>query len=361
MKKNKAIELSVLLFAFLLSAIPLATKAAIVPCATSEHPEPCTLCHFIVGIKNIIDWGMGILTFVAIGAIVLGGIFYVISAGNQEMMTKAKNIIIQTLTGFAIVLGAWLIVTYSMYVIGASNKEGIMRTNGAWYDFTCDTVSNQSATPTFTFSTPTSTTTTTTTTGTTVASAAVDSSGVCLNASDPGTQICAGFACKTCNLDSYLTAINTAATQFAIDVNFVKGIICRESSGNTNAQKNESDGTMSCGLMQINVTTQTECDYWKTHPAENIQKGTELLGGKIAQAKTKMSAQDYTTVTIEEMAAAAYNCCANGEDPNSPSNDCTSATGWNSIPKWACPIEPGVGDFNMCAVKDYACSVAACS
>ncbi|TSD00468.1 MAG: Uncharacterized protein Athens071425_613 [Parcubacteria group bacterium Athens0714_25] len=359
MKEIRKIKFAMSLLAMLFVFLPLATNAAIVPCATSEHPEPCTLCHFIVGIKNIIDWGMGVLTFVAIGAIVLGGIFYVISAGNQEMMTKAKNIIIQTLTGFAIVLGAWLIVTYSMYVIGASNKEGIMRTNGAWYDFTCDTVSNQSATPTFTSSTPTPTTTTTTT-GTTVASAAVDSSGDCLNASDPGTQICAGFACKTCNLDSYLSAISSASVQFAIDANFIKGIIARESTCIATAQKNESDGTMSCGLMQINVSTQTECDYWKTHPAENIQKGTEILGGKVARARTIMDAQDYTTVTIEQMASAAYNCCANGEDPNSPSNDCTSANGWNLIPKWACPIDPGVGDFNMCAVKDYACSVTAC-
>lgn len=354
MKKNRIINFLVSL-SVLFS--PLVVNAALVPCGTSEHPEVCTLCHFIVGIKNIIDWGMGVLTFVAIGAIVLAGIFYIISAGNQDMMTKAKNILIQTLTGFAIVLGVWLIVTYSMYIIGASNKSGVMRTNGAWYEFTCDTVSNQAAVDIGSISTST----TTSTTSSTVASAAVDSSGDCVNASDPGTQICAGFACKICNLDSYLSVIDTAAAKYSVDANFIKGIISKESTCIATAQKDESNGTLSCGLMQINVSTQTECDYWKTHPAENIQKGTELLSVKISQAQTKLNALKYTTVTAEEMASAAYNCCANGEDPNSPSADCTSATGWNSIPKWACPIKPGIGEFNMCAVKDYACSVTACS
>ena len=351
MKKNRLINF-LLLLPVLFS--PLATKAALVPCGTSEHPEVCTLCHFIVGIKNIIDWGMGILTF----AIVLGGIFYIISAGNQEMMKKAKTIIIQTLTGFAIVLGAWLIVTYSMYIIGSSNRDGVMRTDGAWYEFTCDTVSNQAAIDIGSISTST----TTSPTSSTVASAAVDSSGDCLNAAMPGAQTCTGYSCiSTCgSISSYVSAISSASSSYNVSENLIRGVICRESSGNTNAIKNESDGTMSCGLMQVNVDTQAECEYLTEHPAENIMQGTASLSARIAQAQKTMDSHGYNTVEVEEMAAAAYNCCANGEDPNSPSNDCTAANDWGLVPKWACPIDPGTSEFNMCAVKDYACSVGSC-
>ncbi len=355
MKKNRIIN-----FIISLSVLfsPLAVNAAIVPCGTSEHPEVCTLCHFIVGIKNIIDWGMGVLTFVAIGAIVLAGIFYIISAGNQDMMTKAKNILIQTLTGFAVVLGAWLIVTYSMYIIGASNENGVMRTNGAWYEFTCDTISNQAAIDIG--SIPTSATTSTT--SSTVASAAVDSSGNCLNAAMPGAQTCTGYSCiSTCgSISSYVSAISSASSRYGVSENLIRGVICRESSGNTNAIRNESDGTMSCGLMQVNVRTQAECDYQVSHPAENIMRGTGILSEKVAQAQRTMNSRGYDTVEVEEMAAAAYNCCANGEDPNLPSSDCTAANDWGLVPKWACPIDPGTSEFNMCAVKDYACSVGSC-
>lgn len=139
-KISNKINYAVISFAFLF--FPIITKAAgLVPCGNSENPDPCTLCHFIVGIKNIIDWGMRVLVFVALGAIVLGGIFYIISTGNEEMMKKAKTIIFQTLTGFAIVLGAWLIVTYSMYIIGASTEDGVLKSGNNWYEFTCDTTS----------------------------------------------------------------------------------------------------------------------------------------------------------------------------------------------------------------------------
>jgi hypothetical protein len=170
MKKNKIVEFFAPLIVFLFLLAPLAVNAALVPCGRNSGSEaekvPCTLCHFIVGIKNIIDWGMGILTFVAIAAIVLGGIFYIISAGNQEMMTKAKNILIQTLTGFAIVLGAWLIVTYSMYIIGASNKEGFLRVGKNWYEITCDLVSVPFVEGSVVLPTPTTPTTPTAPSGT---------------------------------------------------------------------------------------------------------------------------------------------------------------------------------------------------
>jgi hypothetical protein len=32
----------------------------------------------------------------------------------------------------------------------------------------------------------------------------------------------------------------------------------------------------------------------------------------------------------------------------------------SSIPKWACPINPGTADLNMCSVKSYVCELSSC-
>lgn len=127
------------------NASPEGASSGLVPCGrNTDNPETaqdetdaCTLCHFIVGIKSLIDWGFGILVFVAIAALVISGIMYIVSAGNESMMEKAKGYIKQTLTGFIIVLGAWLIINYTMVLLGTRSDLGI--SVGGWSDFECRT------------------------------------------------------------------------------------------------------------------------------------------------------------------------------------------------------------------------------
>jgi len=118
--------------------------AGIVPCGrnsgTAEEMQSCTLCHLFVGIHRIIEWGFRILTFVAIASLVGAGIMYIISAGNEKMMETAKNLVKHTLIGFAIVLGAWLIVNYSMILLSKKSDMGIGVIN--WSEFNCDTSSD---------------------------------------------------------------------------------------------------------------------------------------------------------------------------------------------------------------------------
>jgi len=121
-----------------------ADAAGIVPCGrnagTAEEMQPCTLCHLFIGIHRIIEWGFKILTFVAVASLVGAGIMYIISAGNEKMMETAKNLTKHTLMGFAIVLGAWLIVNYSMILLSKQDDLGIGVTS--WSEFNCDTSSD---------------------------------------------------------------------------------------------------------------------------------------------------------------------------------------------------------------------------
>ncbi|GBE16907.1 hypothetical protein BMS3Abin15_00731 [bacterium BMS3Abin15] len=143
-----------LFFAF----FPIAVDAAgIIPCGRIEgdgdpnngdETAPCTLCHLIVGVDRIIDYGFKILVFVAIASIVAGGILYITSAGNEQSMEKAKTIIKYTFYGFAIVLLGWVIINYTMILLGAKDSDndgkpdfGITST-GKWGKFECSTESS---------------------------------------------------------------------------------------------------------------------------------------------------------------------------------------------------------------------------
>ncbi len=112
--------------------------AGLVPCGTGNTP-PCTLCHLIVGVNDVIKWGMNVMTFFAIAIITAMGIVYIVSAGNSGMMSTAKNGIKSTLIGFAIMLGAWVIINAIMTTLA---NNAVVSKGGDWSTFTCDTTSS---------------------------------------------------------------------------------------------------------------------------------------------------------------------------------------------------------------------------
>ncbi|MFZ2984739.1 MAG: hypothetical protein WA054_02985, partial [Candidatus Moraniibacteriota bacterium] len=84
----------ILFFFFLASPLlflPLSADAGLVPCGrtsgTASEMAPCTLCHIIIGGKGVIDWGLKIMTVTAIAVIVAMAIFYIVSTGDEGMMS----------------------------------------------------------------------------------------------------------------------------------------------------------------------------------------------------------------------------------------------------------------------------------
>jgi soluble lytic murein transglycosylase-like protein len=167
-------------------------------------------------------------------------------------------------------------------------------------------------------------------------------------------DICSG-GCKKSWQPSILAPYNDFTTKYAtsnVSKKLIESIIYHESTGNPKAISSAG----ACGLMQImpqggSCTNDPRGNLFD--PETNIKIGTQLFAQKLAA----ISKFNYPSVTDIEMAAAAYNCCANGSNPNDLSADCKA----NNIPAWACPINPGADkNSNMCTVKNYACSVAAC-
>lgn len=114
--------------------------AGLIPCGNTSDPNNrCTLCHLVLGFKNIIDYGFNIFIFLALLMLVVAGVMYIISTGDQGLMTTAKGIMMNTLFGFAFVLLAWLLVNFTIYMLGAN--VGVERdSTKTWNNFICNDV-----------------------------------------------------------------------------------------------------------------------------------------------------------------------------------------------------------------------------
>ena len=71
---------------------------------TSENPLSYNNVEGVLG--NVMGAIRGIVVLLAIVAIVIAGIMYVLSLGNPDSMKKAKNVILAALIGLAIVIAA---------------------------------------------------------------------------------------------------------------------------------------------------------------------------------------------------------------------------------------------------------------
>jgi hypothetical protein len=175
--------------------------------------------------------------------------------------------------------------------------------------------------------------------------------------------ICGNTRCNIlsgCNYAQYLPVIKSESERLGVDYKMIVVTMCKESAANPVANNQNPNGTYDCGLMQINQPGPCDVASLRSNTTANIIKGIETMKAKINS--TNQIYPGFPNVGGVPVAGvfASYNCCANGTIPNSKSESCKSSDGWPSIPKWACPIDPGSGTFNMCGVKSYACELYAC-
>ena len=124
-------------------------KSGLVPCGRScdnpntpavDESKPCTLCHLIIGFWNLIHYGFRIMVYLGLAALVAAGIFYIVSAGNEQMTTTAKTFLKNILTGFAVILLAWVMIFSVMRYFLVKTDLGIEKSAG-WTKFECSTES----------------------------------------------------------------------------------------------------------------------------------------------------------------------------------------------------------------------------
>ena len=169
------------------------------------------------------------------------------------------------------------------------------------------------------------------------------------------TGLCGNTMCSAlsgCNYQKYLSIIKETANSVGIDYRLIVVTMCKESKGNAGVSPNKNpDGTYDCGLMQINQPG--GCSASILIPQTNIALGAKAI-------KSALSSVREIPPGIPQIGSvfAIYN---GGPSANAQSVDCTTQAGFpNNFPKWACPINPGSGQFNMCAIKSYACDLTSC-
>ncbi len=325
------------------AAIPESVSAAgLVPCGrssgTAEEMLPCTLCHVVVGGKRIMDWGMRVMLAIALTVITAMGLWYIVSTGDEGMMKQARAGIASTLSGVAVMLGAWLIVSTVLSLFAQETDPtknpivGLQSGNG--FTFSCSTKSLAGSA-----------------TGTAASGGAAGS-----NTSFTGT----GSLATGCR--AYQADFDAVASATGVSSNLLRAIASAESGCNPAA----TSGAGACGFMQLMPATAGQsCEWLKSNPKESITLAANLLrtySGSIngyssqfdigsqfglSGATTTVSGSPLYDTGNDDL-IASYNAGpgdrmdSDGKKPPfAVSTDCPASFGGRAIPAWQCPINPG--------------------
>ena len=125
---KKIILTTIIVFTILILLKPGLVSAGIVPCGTSENPEPCNLCHFFQMLQTIINGTALVLGAFAAIYIVIGGITMLISGGEPEKVNQGKRMITYTIFGIIVAFVAWIIISEVMLILVGEGKgtKGVM-------------------------------------------------------------------------------------------------------------------------------------------------------------------------------------------------------------------------------------------
>lgn len=124
----KKIMLMVFSILFLLGLNPALVKAdttTLVPQGSSYDTGNYQLNDLVQVGVNVTEIILGIVGSLALLMFVYGGIVMLISAGNSEKVTQAKNILIASVVGLAIVFASYIIIQFVMGALGVSWDGGI--------------------------------------------------------------------------------------------------------------------------------------------------------------------------------------------------------------------------------------------
>lgn len=119
MKRNTALKLAsfvCLLFVLLAPRLSFAAVDAIDEPADLglEYADETGLTNTDVRttVASIINVALGLLGMIAVVIFVYAGFLWMTAAGNDEQVTKAKTMMIQSVVGMAIILSAYAIVNF---------------------------------------------------------------------------------------------------------------------------------------------------------------------------------------------------------------------------------------------------------
>ena len=121
-----------IIISLFLGGVAKAAELPLVPCG--GEGDPCKLCDLFVMLDRIFDFiFLDIIPPIAFLAIIAGGVYYFISAGDLARIAKAKSILTSVVIGLIIIYGSWLIINSFFLVIGTAEWTGLDN----WFEYPC--------------------------------------------------------------------------------------------------------------------------------------------------------------------------------------------------------------------------------
>lgn len=76
-------------------------------------------------IKLVINWMLALAGLIAVLFLIIGGFWYITSAGNEEQAEKGKGTVINAIIGIIIIVLSWVIVNVVSNLVASQNSSGI--------------------------------------------------------------------------------------------------------------------------------------------------------------------------------------------------------------------------------------------
>lgn len=116
--------------------------SGIVPCGRLvDNPgtswndtQKCQFCHVVIMLSNIINFLMTVITVLTVLAIVIVAFFSITASADVSASVNARQKLNAVLSGFVIILVAWIIINTLMVLFGFNDPLG----NDAWHIFNCN-------------------------------------------------------------------------------------------------------------------------------------------------------------------------------------------------------------------------------
>jgi len=91
----------------------------------------CELNDFVIVLVRVSKIILGVVGSLALLMFIYGGVMFLISSGNSEKVTQAKQIIIGAVIGLVIVFTSYMIISFAAQALGI--KENINILQSGWF------------------------------------------------------------------------------------------------------------------------------------------------------------------------------------------------------------------------------------
>lgn len=76
-------------------------------------------------IKLVINWALALAGLIAVLFLIVGGFWYITSAGDTEQAEKGKGTVLNAIIGIIIIVLSWIIVNVVSNLVSSQNATGI--------------------------------------------------------------------------------------------------------------------------------------------------------------------------------------------------------------------------------------------